>query len=788
MDQSMRDTTIQEKPNPEPGPTGRFFGLRMKFVVLFSLILIMTCSSLSWYFIETRRQAMTDNLEELGTILLTNTVGNEHFRVAGVVLEDRVTLEQFIQSLMAIDHVVYVVIAASDGRILDQQSKRTRKASNGFSPATEQPLFPNDRISQSLFQAPLTTPLMTRLVQSAEQTLVPQDDSSDWLLSFFVRKETLFDFAMPILRESSAASLTPHLSVELEETAGSVLPRTPSPVIGLVRIGITDAPAKQALLVIVRNVSLLTLLIIAAGILSAHLLTSRITTPLRSLASVARQLAMGNDTPAPLVPSTNDEVGELTQLFNVMTQSLHDRNQAISMNLETISRQVTQLTTAHQASAVIASANMLDMNQLLDTVLALLVDNLGFSRMVIFLHHPNRNCASLARIIGVSSEIAEAVRRIDIPVVDNGGITAELLLQGKPLLIQDVETVTQRMYPPILEMARRSGVRSFIAVPLQSHAKILGFLAGDRGSRQCNEEDLHILLTIAGHVAAAIDNAKAYSDLTELTQHLEERIEQRTEELSRANTRLQEHDRRRSTFLSVVSHELRTPMTAIRSFSENMLDGVTGPLNDLQHTYLSRIEHNVARLGRIIVQLLDWSRLDTKNVQLQLETVCIHQIAAITADSLQMMAAEKTVTLAVAPAESLPLVQGDRDKLEQILWNLIGNAIKFTPAGGRVTVECCVSPPGFIQTCIADTGCGIAPSYLSNIFEEFSRVPSTMPTSQGAQLGLCITKTLVTMHRGQIWVESRPEVGSRFYFTLPLAGSQGESSETTQQADGIPIV
>ncbi len=97
-----------------------------------------------------------------------------------------------------------------------------------------------------------------------------------------------------------------------------------------------------------------------------------------------------------------------------------------------------------------------------------------------------------------------------------------------------------------------------------------------------------------------------------------------------------------------------------------------------------------------------------------------------------------------------------------------------------MTVEFCVSPPGFVQTSIADTGCGIDLSYLSNIFEEFSRVPSAMPTSQGAQLGLCITKTLVTMHRGQIWVESQPDVGSRFYFTLPLAGSQGEPSQTAQ--------
>jgi signal transduction histidine kinase len=748
----------------------------LKFVILFSLILIVTCSSLSWYFIETRRQAMTDHLEELGTILLTNTVQNDHFRIAGVVLEDRITLDQFVESLMAVDHVVYVVIAASDGRILDRQSKRTRKPSDRAPLPVPQPIYPRDGISESLLQTSLTAPLMTKLVFSSEQTLVPQDESSDWLLSFLARKETLYDFAMPVLRESSAETPLPQLSVELEERSFP-LPTNSSPVVGLVRIGITDAQAKETLSVIVRNVSVFTTLFITAGIFSALLLTSRITTPLRNLAAAAGQLAKGNDAPIPLAVFTRDEVGELTQVFNIMTQSLYDRNQAITENLDTIRLQVRQLTTVHQASAAIASANMFDMDRLLDTLLQLLSENLGFSKMAVVLYHPEQRYCSVAKIIGVSSEIGEAARRIEIPVHDDS-ITADLLIHGKPLLIHDIEAVAERVHPPILELLRRSGTRSVVCVPLQSHAKILGYLDGSRGSQPCSDEDLHILLTIAGHVAAAIDNAKAYSDLAELTQHLEERIEQRTEELSQANAQLQEHDRRRSTFLSVVSHELRTPMTAIRSFAENMLDGVTGPLTDLQHTYLTRIQHNVSRLGRIIVQLLDWSCLDTKKIELRMEEVCIHQIASIAMDSLQMVAAEKNVSLSIAAIESLPLARGDRDKLEQILVNLLGNAIKFTAPGGRITVEFCESPPGFIQTCVDDTGCGIDSSHLSNIFDEFSRVPSAMPASQGAQLGLCITKTLVTMHQGRIWVESRPEAGSRFYFTLPVAGSQDEPSRT----------
>ncbi|MBX3326979.1 MAG: ATP-binding protein [Nitrospira sp.] len=770
--------TSHEAPS---GPTTRFFGLRLKFVLLFSLILIVTCSTLSWYFVETRRQAMTSSLEELGTILLTNTVHNEHFRIAGVVLEDHITLGQFMSSLMTIDHVVYVVITGSDGRILDRQSKRVRTPSSHAVLASPPAIYPDDHLSESLLRTPLTTPVISRLVLSPDQRLIAQDETSDWLLSFFLRRETLFDFAMPVLREVSTAGSQSQRAVELEETAGLSPPTNTGAVVGIVRIGITDAQANQALLIIVRNVLFLTIMIIAAGILGAHFLTSRITTPLRILATATRKLSEGEETTSLLPPASNDEVGQLTHAFNVMIQSLRDHNQAIIRNLDTIRQQVRQLTTVHQASAAIAKTSMLDLDSLLETILRLLAQNLGFPRMTVLLYHPERNYTSIAKMIGVTPEAEAAARQLEIPITD-GSITADLIIHGKPLLIHDIESVAHRFYPPTLELMRRSGTRSIVCVPLQNHAKILGYLVCSRGSLQCNEEDLDTLLTIAGHVAAAIDNAKTYADLAELTQHLEERIEQRTEELSHANTQLQEHDRRRSKFLSVVSHELRTPMTAIRSFAENMLDGVTGPLTELQRTYLTRVQHNVARLSRIIAQLLDWSRLDTKPIELRVENVCLHQIATIAADGLQMVASEKSVSLVVVPAESLPPVQGDRDKLEQIFVNLIGNAIKFTPPGGHISVESSVSSPGVVQICVADTGCGIDVTHLPNIFEEFSKVPSTMPASQGAQLGLWITKTFVTMHHGRIWVESQPGTGSRFYFTVPTAESQDVPKQSPHES------
>lgn len=748
---------LEEPTAPMPLGTSHSLGLRAKFVLFFSLILVIACSALSWYYVEERRGAIARNLQQLGTILLRSVVHNEHFRYAGLVAEDHATLQQFMEGLVAVEDVVYVVITRSDGTVLVQHTKGARQSSASLVRSTDHPLYPDSQIVKQVFQSSSTTPLMTRFSPSAK------------IESLFEWEEIIYDFAMPVLRTAQGNTALLPFSIQMEDGQTSSSPAQPAFVSGVVQIGLTDARRKQDLATAIGNIFLLTTLIIGAGAFGAYLLTLRITKPLRSLAGAAQQVAEGRS-PVSLTPSTRDEVGQLMSMFNLMTHSLNERKIAITANMATIKYQVSQLTTLHQVSAAIAGT--LDLNQILNTVLQLLITNLGFTRMFLMLRHRERDTAYVAQIAGVSPDIAEAARHLDVPIQNDDSLQADLLIHGKPLLILSLDAVADRMQPPILELARRTGVTSFVAVPLQSHNQMLGYLAADRGSQPCTNEDLHMLLTIASHVASAIDNARAYSHLEELTQHLEQRIAERTQELTIANARLQEHDRQRSLFLSVASHELRTPMTAIRSFADNMRDGIAGPVSEQQSTYLTRIGHNLSRLTRIINQLLDWSRLDSKNEVLCLAPVCVETTALLVADSLRTVAAEKTITLEIVHTEGLPTVQADCDKLEQILWNLIGNAIKFTPPGGRITVDFRSTPEGFVQTSVADSGCGIDPSHIGKLFHEFSKVPSALPSAQGAQLGLFITESLVTMHRGTIWVESTPGAGTRFYFTLPVASTR----------------
>jgi two-component system, sensor histidine kinase and response regulator len=734
-------------------------GLRPKFVLFFSLILIIVCSTLSGYYVETRREAMTSNLQQLGRILLTSVVRNEHFQYAGIVAEDHATLQQFIDGLLAVQEVVYVVITRPDGTVLAQHTKGSRQSSADLVRSLDKPLYPQPQIVKQLFQSPNTVPLVTEFPLLIKIGRV------------FTLNEIVYDFALPVLRTAKESASLPPFSIQLDEGSADSSSTQPAGISAAVQIGLTDAHLKQDLVAMIRDILIFTSLIIGAGALGTHVLTLRVTKPLRNLAAVAQQVAEGRS-PMLLSASTLDEVGQLTGMFNLMTSSLQERNVAISASMATIKHQVDQLTTLHEVSAAIART--LDLNQILHTVLQLLIANLGFTRMFVALRHRDRDTAYVAHIVGVAPDIAEAARRLVVPVLNDGGLQADLLIHGKPLLVLSLEAVADRMQPPILELARQAGVTSFVAVPIQSQNQTLGYLAGDRGSKPCTDEDLHMLSTIAGQVAAAIDNANAYSHLEELTQHLELRIIERTKEVTVANERLQEHDRQRSLFLSVASHELRTPMTVIRSFADNMRDGIAGPVNEQQLTYLTRIGHNLSRLTRIINQLLDWSQLDGKRDMLCLVPVCIEATATLVVDSLRTVATEKAITLEIGHADGLPAVQGDSDKLEQILWNLIGNAIKFTPPGGHVTVNFRTTPEGYVQASVADTGCGIDPGHLGKVFQEFSKVPSANPAAQGAQLGLFITKTLVTMHKGTIWLESTPGVGTRFYFTVPVASPKAE--------------
>ena len=258
-------------------------------------------------------------------------------------------------------------------------------------------------------------------------------------------------------------------------------------------------------------------------------------------------------------------------------------------------------------------------------------------------------------------------------------------------------------------------------------------------------------------------------ELRELAHTLEDRVDVRTRELAAANAKLLEIDRRKSIFVSTASHELRTPLTSMKVHLANLRDGIDGAVTDDQRRSLMRVEANLSRLRILIDDLLDLSQIEMGQASLRLEPVALGTLIAKTVEDLHPFSSERRVSIVTSLPSDLPLVCADPDKLRQILLNLLHNAVKFTPVDTLVDLTVTSLSADEIQISVRDVGPGIAPDDVDKIFQPFYRAPAAQKKTKGAGLGLAITKLLVELHHGRLWVETKPNRGSCFSFTLHSA-------------------
>ena len=232
--------------------------------------------------------------------------------------------------------------------------------------------------------------------------------------------------------------------------------------------------------------------------------------------------------------------------------------------------------------------------------------------------------------------------------------------------------------------------------------------------------------------------------------------------------RAESADKAKTQFLANMSHELRTPLNAIIGYDEAMLGGMVGAFTPKQTELLGRIQHNSRRLLGLINDVLDLSKIESGSLEIFLAPMSPPKVVTETVESLRSLAHENKIALEVEIRDDLPeLVLGDANKLQQILVNLVSNAIKFTEKGG-VTVTAGASDSDHWQVTVRDTGIGIAPDALNYIFEPFRQADSSETRKhKGTGLGLSITKRLAEKMGGAIAVESTPGSGSTFTVTLP---------------------
>ena len=259
------------------------------------------------------------------------------------------------------------------------------------------------------------------------------------------------------------------------------------------------------------------------------------------------------------------------------------------------------------------------------------------------------------------------------------------------------------------------------------------------------------------------------------------------EELERTVLELRNLDVAKSQFLTNVSHELRTPLTAIVTYGEILRDGMLGEITPRQREAIESMIGSCRQLLAMIEEILTYARTNAQAISIQPSSFALDEVVRSVFEMNASLVERKGLSFDTELAAGLPRVYADRDKVAHVLGNLIGNAIDFTPDGGRVRVVARRAPgdPRWIEVGVEDTGIGIDVAHHELIFQEFAQVDASRARiHHGTGLGLAIARQFVRLHGGRIWVESELGEGSRFYFTLPSveAGSAGAASSAVAKA------
>lgn len=361
----------------------------------------------------------------------------------------------------------------------------------------------------------------------------------------------------------------------------------------------------------------------------------------------------------------------------------------------------------------------------------------------------------------IKAGIGISKKQIDAYSAELGeGICGMAVKTGKPIIANDVSKVSfYKKWAP--------RTKSEISIPLKVEGSILGAL--DIESEELNafgDDDAVYLSALAEKASVAIRNAQLYNKIRNFNMKLKKRVASATRNLRLANIELERLNNLKSDFVSIVSHELRTPLTSIYGYVSLVSDGETGPITGQQMEFLSIAKVEIERLTRLINDILDISKIESGNMEMKFENFNILKFMSEYKKEVKNMALEKNIKVTFLLPKKLPIIMADRDKIKQILDNLISNAIKFSEANTELKVII-KEKNEFISFDVADHGIGIAKRNLDKIFGKFQQVDSKMTRKEGGTgLGLAIVKNLVKFHNGEIWVRSTPGKGSKFSFTI----------------------
>jgi signal transduction histidine kinase len=416
---------------------------------------------------------------------------------------------------------------------------------------------------------------------------------------------------------------------------------------------------------------------------------------------------------------------------------------ALRHRTDELGRSVGELRALGEVSQAVNST--LDLETVLSTIVAKAAQLSGTETGAIYGYDEQSREFRLRATYGMDQELIDALthRHIDL---DDPNI-AEVFAQREPLQVADLK---EEHASELNKIALRAGYRARMVAPLLRGEDIVGMLVVRRRTPgEFAKNTVDIIKTFAAQSALAIQNARLFHEIEDKSRQLEEASQHKSQ------------------FLANMSHELRTPLNAILGYTELMADGAYGEPSEKMVGILQRLEANGRHLLGLINDVLDLSKIEAGQLELELSDYSVQDIAQTVRSTLEPLAADKKLAFKVEMARELPAGRGDGRRLTQVLINLVGNAIKFTDAG-EVTIKA-EANNGSFHVAVRDTGPGISAADQAKLFQEFQQADNAITRKKGGTgLGLAISKRIIEMHGGRIWVESQPGQGSTFAFTLPV--------------------
>jgi signal transduction histidine kinase/CheY-like chemotaxis protein/putative methionine-R-sulfoxide reductase with GAF domain len=420
-----------------------------------------------------------------------------------------------------------------------------------------------------------------------------------------------------------------------------------------------------------------------------------------------------------------------------------DLVRALESRTDELGRKVTQLEALGAVGQ--AESSSLNLAEVLNTIITQAVQLSGADGGSIYEYDENAREFRVETVCGTSENVLDALRRARIGLDDTFlGKAAKL---GRPLELSDLRDAP---LDPHLSVLAESGWRSLVAVPMLREGRIVGAMVIRRQIPGRIPQELYDLLeTFASQSALALINAQLYG------------------RLERQSAALEVASRHKSEFLASMSHELRTPLNAIIGFSEVLLERMFGELNERQDDYLRDIWSSGKHLLELLNDILDLSKIEAGQMVLNRSEFAVRESLEYCLSMMRERALKQRIQLNLEIDPQVGLIDADRRQFRQVVLNLLSNAVKFNPEGGRVGVRGFIRDQDLVVE-VTDTGPGVPAEDRQRIFDAFQQGARHPEQTEGTGLGLTLSKRIVELHGGRIWVESEPGQGSTFGFALPV--------------------